>query len=67
MKEVITKVFFALTLLGMWCAILFTITSNGCNKKLTVEERVIKCKSMGFNDINISIYDNYSSVSCGKK
>lgn len=67
MKEAVLKIIITLTLIGMWCAILFTIMSNGCHDKMTVEERVAKCKELGFNDISVGLYDTYISVSCDKE
>ena len=42
-----------------------TIIYKNTVKELTVvNERIEECKRLGMNDISVSMYDTYSSVSC---
>lgn len=41
-----------------------TIIYKNTVKGPTVNERIEECKRLGMNDISVSMYDTYSSVSC---
>lgn len=41
-----------------------TIIYKNTVKEPTVNERIEECKRLGMNDISVSMYDTYSSVSC---